>query len=91
MQVHVHLLSFLEDCLPSSGQRGRGTVDLPEGANLAGLVSRLGVDQRLGLAAGGSFANAGWHVLVNGELERDLGRGLREGDSIAILPPMAGG
>ena len=91
MQVHVHLLSILRDCLPPGRQRGQGTVDLPEGANLTDLVSHLGVDRRLGLESGGSLAEAGWQVLVNGQPEGDKGRRLSEGDLVAILPPLAGG
>ena len=54
-------------------------------------MSQLGVHRRLGLAAGGSVANAGWQVLVNGQLETDPDRLLKNGDRIAILPPLAGG
>lgn len=91
MQVRVHLLSYLKDCLPDSGKRGQGTVDLPEGAHLTDLVSLLGVDRRLGLESGGSLAEAGWQVLINGQPEGDEGRRLSEGDLVAILPPLAGG
>lgn len=93
MQVHIHLLSILRDCLPicRDRDRGQGTVDLPEGANLGKLVSLLGIPRRLGLVNGESISSAGWQVLVNGQLEMDLAHRLNEGDRIAILPPMGGG
>ncbi len=39
----------------------------------------------------GKSLSKSYQVLVSGEYTRDLARTLREGDVVAILPPVAGG
>lgn len=72
MQIHLHFLSILRDCLPPDAERGKASVDLPEGSTMADLVSHFGIDQRLGIAPDKSVVEAGWQVVVNGKLERDM-------------------
>ncbi len=91
MQIHLHLLSILRDCLPPDAKRGKTIVNLPEGSTLADLVSHFGIDSRLGIASDKSIVEAGWQVLVNGEFERDMKQILQEGDQVSIVPPLAGG
>lgn len=91
MQIHLHFLSTLKDCLPSDAERGQATVDFSEGTDLASLLSHFRIDQTLGIAPGKSIVEAGWQVLVNGEFERDMKRILQEGDRVSIVPPLAGG
>ncbi|MGC8837846.1 MAG: MoaD/ThiS family protein [Anaerolineae bacterium] len=91
MRVRLHVFSILKECLPSDAQQGRMEVDLPPGATLRDLVQRFGMDRRLGVPPGGSLAQVGWQVLVNGTYEADMDRTLAEGDEVSIFPPMAGG
>ena len=91
MQIHLHLFSTLKDCLPPDAERGQITVDLPEGATLADLVSHCGIDRRLGIEAAESLVRTGWQVLVNGTFEADMARPLQAEDQVSIFPPMAGG
>ncbi|MBC7225132.1 MAG: MoaD/ThiS family protein [Anaerolineae bacterium] len=91
MRVRLHVFSILRECLPPDAHQGQVEVDLPDGATLRDLIGRFGMDQRLGVPPGGSLAQAGWQVLVNGAYVEDLSRTLSEGDEVSIFPPMAGG
>ena len=91
MQVHVQLFSILRDCLPAGSERGQATVNLPEGATLADLVSHLGIDRHLGCDAAELTATASWQVLVSGQFEIDMGRVLQDGDQVHVFPPISGG
>ncbi len=89
--VRVQLFSILRDLLPPDAQRGRTTVTLAEGATLADLITHLGIDQKLGLAAEEITTKAGWQVIVSDKFEASTGRGLQDGDEVKILPPISGG
>jgi molybdopterin converting factor small subunit len=91
MQVHVQLFSILRDCLPPDAERGRATVSLPEGATLADLVRHLGIDRFLGYEVDKIVSQAGWQVMVSGSYEPNMGRMLRDGDEVLILPFASGG
>ena len=88
MKVDVRLFSILRDCLPPAG---RGSVELPERATLADLVSHLGIDRHLGCAAAELTTAASWQVMVSGQFELDMARVLRDGDEVHIFPPISGG
>jgi molybdopterin converting factor small subunit len=83
VQVRVRLFANLREKLAQP--RGRGSVELEEGATLADLLARLEIPQ----------AQAQM-VLVNGEqAPRDPRRRARlileEGDTVSVFPPVAGG
>ena len=80
MRVRVLLFASLRERL---GAREM-SVEVPEGTTAAGLLERLG-RQRPPLAAAGRLS-----VAVNEEY-CDPERILRDGDEIALIPPVSGG
>jgi molybdopterin converting factor small subunit len=91
MQVRVRLFSILRDCLPSTAERGKASIALKDGSTLADLITLLEIDQKLGFAPEQITSQAGWQVLVSDSFEADMGRILRDGDEVKILPPVSGG
>jgi molybdopterin converting factor small subunit len=79
MKVRVKLMGTLRDRLPAEA-RGQADVELPAGATLQALLDQVG--------AGGSHVHA---VMVNDGMETDRQRLLAEGDSVVVIPPVAGG
>ncbi len=83
LRVSVKLFASLRDKLP--GRETGGQVDLPEGSSLADLLSLLDISKEQAQM-----------VLVNGEQlplswSERLKVPLREGDTVSIFPPLAGG
>jgi molybdopterin converting factor small subunit len=84
MRIHVRLFANLRDRFPS-GDRGRGNVDLDDGASLADLIDRLEIpDPQVQM------------VLVDGQQVRRNASGredriLRDGQTVSIFPPVSGG
>jgi molybdopterin converting factor small subunit len=78
MRVQVKLMGTLRGQLPPEA-KGVGQLDLEPGATVATVLERLGVAARVHA------------VMVNDELETDRSRPLAEGDSLVLLPPVAGG
>jgi molybdopterin converting factor small subunit len=91
VQVHIQLFSVLRECLPSEAERGRATIELPAGTKLDGLVSHLGLVEKLRLQPGQSLLEADWPVMLNGSLQRSLDRVLEDGDQVSVFPPLSGG
>lgn len=84
MQVRVRLFAGLRERLPGA-RRGRGCVELAEGASLLDLIRQLGIPDRQAQM-----------VLVNGEQapRREQDRAayaLSPDDTVSIFPPLAGG
>jgi len=87
MQVALRLFASLRDRLPGDRRvhRGRGDLELADGASLQDLLDQLAIEPRLAQM-----------VLVNGDqmprgLERRRAIRLTEGDVVSIFPPLAGG
>ena len=78
MQVLVKLMGTLRGKLPAEA-RGGSQLDLAPGATVATVLEHLGI-------AGQVHA-----VMVNDEMEPDRGRPLADGDTLVLLPPVAGG
>ena len=84
MEIHVRLFASLRDRLPRH-TRGRGTLELADGACLQDLLDRLQIDPRLTQM-----------VLVDGQqAPRDREARLRltlvHDQTLSIFPPVAGG
>ncbi|WP_333842431.1 MoaD/ThiS family protein [Pelomicrobium sp.] len=84
MKVTLKLFAMLQDYLPAEARGERALeLTLPEGTTVAAVVERFRLPEKL------------VHLtLVNGEyVEREAraSRPLRDGDVLAIWPPVAGG
>jgi molybdopterin converting factor small subunit len=80
MRVQVKLMASLRGKLPPDAQKGVATIELHPGATVATVLERLGI------TPGQVHA-----VMVNDTLESDRQRPLADGDSLVVLPPVAGG
>ncbi|MBN1148202.1 MAG: MoaD/ThiS family protein [Anaerolineales bacterium] len=90
MKVQVQLFANLRECLPEGAERGRASVDLPEGTSLLDLFDALGVERCM---SSGSFVEqaSAWQISVNDVFTQDLHLALRDGDRVIVFPHMAGG
>lgn len=79
MKIQVQLFATLSGYLPGVMQDHGATLDVPDGSTIREVVERLGIP-----------ADTPMIALVNG---RDaLADGvLKEGDTVAMFPPLAGG
>jgi sulfur carrier protein ThiS len=77
VQIKVVLFSVFREKLPREN-RGRTTVELPENSSLKDLLAKLDI-----------------HITatcsVNGQLEYDQTRQLKDGDEVQIFRPIGGG
>lgn len=84
MRVTLKLYATLTDHLPAHARRDNAVLlDLAETETIASAIEPFGLPQRLVHL-----------VLVNGVFvprEERAGRALRDGDVLAIWPPIAGG
>lgn len=80
--MHVHLFSRFRALLPDEA-RGRTTLDLPRGANVARLLDELDL--------AGSKHGRVQLVAVNGQPQPDRDHVLRDGDQVRIFPFAVGG
>lgn len=79
MRVTVNLHASLIRYLPS-GSTGRAAVlDVPDGATVAAVISRLGIP------AGHT------KMMVSGDDHLELTTVLRDGQEVNLFPPLAGG
>lgn len=84
MKITFKLFATLQDYLPPEGKKTNAlTLELQEGTTVAQVVERFSLPLKLVHL-----------VLIDGNFvppaERD-GRALREGETLAIWPPVAGG
>ncbi len=77
MQIKVVLFSVFREKLPREN-RGRTTVELPENGTLKDLLAKLEINIQATCS-------------VNGQLEYDQGRQLKDGDEVQIFRPVGGG
>lgn len=91
MKITVRLFAQLRE---EAGVGGLELV-LEEGSTLAdalrSVAEKLPAIKRLVFEADGETLRRTYQLLVSGENTRDMGRRLRDGDTVAIIPPVAGG
>jgi sulfur carrier protein ThiS len=77
LQIKVVLFSVFREKLPREN-RGRTTIELPDSGTLKDLLDKLDI-----------------HIVatcsVNGQLEYDQTRQLKDGDEVQIFRPVGGG
>ncbi len=80
MQVRIKLMATLRNKLPPGSTGGIAQLELDPGTSIAAALERLGIQSgHIHL------------VTVNGTMEPDKSRVLKEGDELAVFPPVAGG
>jgi sulfur carrier protein ThiS len=77
LEVHLRLYSILREKLPPEA-KGRGVLQMDQGATLADILEELGIKRRVVMS-------------VNGEHEPDQSRQLRDGDQVKITSAISGG
>lgn len=83
MNITLKLFATLSDLLPTGAFQNAAVVEVPEGVNLNWMIDEYKVPRDLAHL-----------VLVNGLFHCDTERDdivLKEGDVLAIWPPVAGG
>ena len=80
MQIKIKLMGALRTKLRARFQVNTATLDLETGATVATAL------EKLGLSTGQVHL-----VMVNGEMDHDKTRTLKEGDELTLFPPVAGG
>lgn len=91
MKIQVQLFSSLRSCLAPDAERGKVSLNLPEGANLRTLCDALELQRCLPAGNGLDELLKSWQVSVNNEFVLDLDHPLQDGDQVMIFPHMAGG
>ncbi len=79
MNVRVHLYATLAQHLPETREGNSCTMEVNEGTTIADLLGSLNIP----LTAPKIILRNGVHV--------DLNTPIRDGDSVAVFPPIAGG
>jgi len=80
VNVEVKLFANLRKYMPGAGDKAEALIELDDSATIADVLSRLGIP-----------AEAKLMLLVDGIHERDTARGLQNGCTLCIFPPLAGG
>jgi len=84
MPITFKLYATLGDFLPSNAIRNVSTIDIDESASLNSIIDQYRIPRELAHL-----------VLVNGvfvcDVDRDEPGNIKEGDVLAIWPPVAGG
>jgi molybdopterin converting factor small subunit len=83
MKVVLKLYASLSDYLPAEARQNQVQLDVEDGATVGTLIERYRLPPKLTHL-----------VLVNGVFVEPAARGataLREGDQLAVWPPIAGG
>jgi len=77
LKIHLKLYSILREKLPADAN-GRAVIQLREGATLADLLDKLGIERRVVIS-------------VNEFQELDKSRQLKDGDEVKIFSSVSGG
>jgi molybdopterin converting factor small subunit len=79
MKVHVKLFASLRKYLPSDARDDTITLDVPEGATVAEIVTRLGIPDEHA------------RMVVCGGRQVEISTPVLDGQQVSVFPPLAGG
>ena len=79
MKVEIKLFFNFSEFLPSDSENKTALITLEDGTTVQGLINHLGLPEQVPKT-----------VLVNGRNANEQTE-LKDSDSVAIFPPMAGG
>ena len=79
MKVQVELYATLSKFLPPGAEGRKAVLELPEGTTVGDLLNRLGISAEMAAL-----------LLVNGT-HQSPDTALKDGEVVAIFPPLAGG
>jgi len=80
MNIEVQLFAQLRKYLPPGSSQGSTRIDMPDGATIADALAKLGIP-----------ASAAHLALVDGSHEANFHQQLKDGCTLSVFPPMAGG
>ncbi|MFN3652949.1 MAG: MoaD/ThiS family protein [Armatimonadota bacterium] len=83
MQIKIRLFGELKQYQPEGERRGRAVrIEVPDGLSAQQLILHLGIPY------GG---DEGQMVVAVNDVEVDHGKVLRDGDTVSLFEPLAGG
>ena len=80
MQIELEVFGTLRDKIKDRLPRGRGPVEVADGASIDDVAAQLGIP-----------LVASCVIMVNGAMQRDRARPLEAESKLTIIPPVAGG
>jgi molybdopterin converting factor small subunit len=80
MNIEVRLFAQLRKYLPRDSSQGSTRIDMPDGATIADALAELGIP-----------ASAAHMTLVDGSHEANVRQRLKDGCTLSVFPPLAGG
>lgn len=80
MKITVRLFATFSPRLPADAVRNTAGLEVRNGATVGEVAGLLGIEDKAPRLA-----------FVNNRREKDPARALREGDDLAIFPPIGGG
>jgi molybdopterin converting factor small subunit len=80
MDIEVRLFAQLRKYLPRDSSQGSTRIHMPDGATIADALAELGIP-----------AGAAHMTLVDGLHEANIRQRLKDGCTLSVFPPMAGG
>jgi molybdopterin converting factor small subunit len=80
MKIEVRLFASLRSYLPAGSDGAKLFLEMPDGSRVIDVCERLKIPPQLAQL-----------VMVGGVHEPDRDRPLRDGDTLSIFPPVAGG
>lgn len=79
MRIEIVCFGAMREYLPDGSDGRSATLELAEGASVGDVVDTIGAPRRL------------VHAILVNEEPADLGRSLRDGDRLTLMPHYSGG
>ena len=79
MEIHLKFFGIFREYIASEKNGFSGTLDIPDGSRIEDVLNHFGIPK-----------NTPKMILVNGLMKED-GEILRDGDTLSLFSPLAGG